>query len=351
MDTLTQRIIYKWEADSKKPMLCGRPGCGKTAFVNHIAKTLGVKCRAINLSTFEGIDANGMPYLNGQHELTVSRPFWLEGLQDGDILFLDEFQLALTEVRNAFQTFLISGVLPSGEHAPRLRIIGAMNPASDTEGFADFSNAMKDRWAFIPFDFPTEEWHKLFKDNFGKPQSEREQEIRIKLSKFLTTNPHMLEGRKPLSASAYGVTDESEAMPIECATPNRRNWDNLARELAQTKDDNELRKFQKNMFIENVGLEAWRNYKEFVATETKSLSSYNWDGEPDEITQQVNRLKAEKDTDKQVEYFVRAYNYCKNKEVVASMLPDVLQNAIRKYALDYKTHYPEFYAIYKEIGA
>ena len=210
---------------------------------------------------------------------------------------------------------------------------------------------MKDRWAFIPFDFPVEEWHAMYKDNFGKPMSEREKKIREKLSKFLTTNPHLLEGRKPLKASAYGITDEVHATTIENSTPNRRNWDNLARELAQCKDDEEEKKFRKNMFIENVGLECWRNYKEYISTENKPLSTYKWDGEPDEISQQINRLKAEKDVDKQAEYFVRAHEYCKNKEVVASVLPDVLKNAIGKYGIEYRDKLPEFYEIYKKIGA
>ena len=108
---------------------------------------------------------------------------------------------------------------------------------------------------------------------------------------------------------------------------------------------------RKNMFMENVGLECWRNYKEYIATENKPLDKYKWDGEPDEISQQINRLKAEKDVDKQAEYFVRAHEYCKNKEVVASVLPDVLKNAIGKYGIDYRNKLPEFYKVYQEIGA
>ena len=105
------------------------------------------------------------------------------------------------------------------------------------------------------------------------------------------------------------------------------------------------------MFLENVGLECWRNYKEYISTENKPLSTYKWDGEPDEISQQINRLKAEKDVDKQAEYFVRAHEYCKNKEVVASVLPDVLKNAIGKYGIEYRNKLPKFYEIYQKIGA
>lgn len=352
MEDLAKRIIYKWDAGGKKPMLVGKPGCGKTAFVKYLAEKLGVKLVILNLSTFEASDMNGIPYIDPEtHEAKWSDPSWAKDLKDGDIVFLDETNLAQPEVRNGAQTQIQSGKTPTGKDLPRIRWIGAMNTTEDLESVSDFSNAMKDRWAFIPFDFPVEEWHKLFKDNFGKPQTPREKKIREKLSAFLTTNPHLLEGRKPLKASAYGITDEVHATTIENSTPNRRNWDNLARELAMTKDEVEEKAMRKDMFMENVGLECWRNYKEYISTENKPLDKYKWDGEPDEISQQVNRLKAEKDVDKQAEYFVRAHEYCKNKEVVASILPDVLKNAINKYGIAYRDKLPEFYKVYQEIGA
>ena len=326
--------------------------CGKTAFVQYLANKLGVNLRIINLSTFEEVDMNGIPYVDPDtHELKVSKPACFTGLHDGDIVFFDEVNLAQSGVRNALQTFIQSGLFPWGEQAPHLRIIGAMNVADDLDAVADFSNAMRDRWAYIHFNFPAEEWHKMFKDNFGKPQTDREKEIRKDLSHFLTINKHMLEHRKPVSASTYGVSDAYEAATLEASTPNRRNWDNLAHELATTEDDDALKHYRKDMFIENVGIEAWRNYKEYISTQTKPLSTYKWDGEPDEITQQVNRLKAETDVDKMVEYFVRAHKYCENKEVVAGMLPTVLKAVISKYAIGYRTKYPEFYKIYQEMGA
>lgn len=352
MEELTKRIIYKWEADTKTPLLLASPGSGKTAYVNYLANKLGVGIRTVNLSTFEEIDMNGMPYIDPDtHKIKVTKPAFIEGMKDGDILFFDEVNLASSGTRNALQTFILSKLLPDGTPAPRVRIIAAMNVGEDLESVADFSPAMKDRWAYIPFNFPVDEWHKLYKDNFNKPQTYREKEVRNKLSKFLTTNPHLLEKRKPISAKTYGITDPYEAEAVEAGTPNRRNWDNLARELARTENDEELKRMQKNMFIENVGMECWRNYKEYISTENKPLSTYKWNGEPDEISQQVNRLKAETDVDKQAEYFVRAHKYCQNKEVVASLLPDILKNAISKYGIEYRTKLPEFYEIYQKIGA
>lgn len=352
MEDLIKRIEYKWEADTKTPLLLASPGSGKTAFVNYLANTLDVDIRTVNLSTFEEIDMNGMPYIDPDtHKIKVTKPAFIEGLKDGDVLFFDEVNLASSGVRNALQTFILSKLLPDGTPAPRVRIIAAMNVGEDLESVADFSPAMKDRWAYIPFNFPIDEWHTLYKDNFGKPQTEREKKIREKLSKYLTINPHMVEKRKPISAKTYGITDPYESAAAEAGTPNRRNWDNLARELACTKDDSEMKHMQKNIFIENVGLECWRNYKEYILTENKPLSTYEWDGEPDEISQQINRLKGETNVDKQVAYFARAYKYCKSKEVIMSLIPEILKNAIDKYGIEYRNELPEFYEIYSKVGA
>lgn len=351
MEELTKRILYKWEAHTKVPLLVASPGMGKTAFINDLAAKLGVQCRTINVSTLEEIDMNGMPYIDpATHTIRTTKPAFAEGLHDGDIVFFDEVNLGQSGVRNALQTYMLSKKFPNGEQGPDVRIIAAMNVAEDLDSVVDFSPAMKDRFAYILFDPSPEEWRALFVNNFNRPQTERERAVRTSLSQFLTTNPHLLEHRKPIAASTYGITDSYNAAVVEASTPNRRNWDNLARELAATKDDKELAHLRKNMFIENVGLEAWRNYKEYIATENKPLSTYKWDGEPDEISQQVNRLRAITDVDKQAEYFVRAYEYCQTKEVIAALLPDVLKAAISKYGIEYRTKLPEFCAVYQKIG-
>lgn len=360
MENIERLIKMVWASEGKMPVLVGEPGCGKTTTVNAMAEKDKAFLKVLNLSSFEAIDMNGMPYLK-DGELIVSAPAWYTEIHnyleehpecEYVIVMFDEISNAPTDVRNTLLELTLHHMLPTGKKvSDKVKFIGAMNTAKDLEGFVEFSNAFKDRMFMIPFVTPANEWRKMYENNFGKPQSEREKSIRKELSKFLEINPQLLEGRKPVNAKTYGITDEAEATTVEYTTPNRRNWDNLARLMAQTETDEELKPLKKTMFIGMVGLECWRNYKEYTATKTKPLSTYEWDGEPDEISQQVARLKAEKDTDKQVEYFVRAYEFCANKEIVASILPDVLRAAIGKHGLEYQKKYPEFYEIYKKIGA
>lgn len=360
MENIEKLILMVWASEGKVPVLVGEPGCGKTTFVNEFAKKRGVPIKVLNLASFEAIDMNGMPYLDNG-ELKTSVPAWYQDIanylkehpecKEYDVAF-DEVSNTPTDVRNTLLELKLHHMLPNGTKVDeRIKFIEMMNTAKDLEGFVEFSNAMKDRMFMIPFVTPPEEYRKLFVNNFGKPMSEREKGVRKELAKFLEINPQLLEGRKPLNAKLYGITDEAEATTVEYATPNRRNWDNLARLMAQTNNDEELKPLRKTMFIGMVGLECWRNYKEYIATKAKPLSEYKWDGEPDEISQQVARLKAEKDADKQVEYFVRMYEYCPNKEVVKSVLVDVLKSAIGKYGLDYQKKCKAFYEIYKKIGA
>ena len=198
MEDLEKLIKMVWASEGKTPVLVGEPGCGKTTTVNALAEKDGAYLKVLNLSSFEAIDMNGMPFVDNG-ELKVSDPAWY------------------TEV------------LPTGQKvSERVKFIAAMNTAKDLEGFVEFSNAFKDRMFMIPFVTDPVEWRKMFENNFGKPQSEREKSVRKELSKFLETNPQLLEGRKPVSASTYGITDEAEATTVEYTTPNRRNWDNLA---------------------------------------------------------------------------------------------------------------------------
>lgn len=359
MEDLEKLIKMVWASEGKTPVLVGEPGCGKTTTVNALAEKDGAFLKVLNLSSFEAIDMNGMPFVdNGQ--LKVSDPAWytevhkyLNEHEDGiAYVFFDEISNAPTDVRNTLLELWLHHMLPTGQKvSDRVKFIAAMNTAKDLEGFVEFSNAFKDRMFMIPFVTDSVEWRKMFENNFGKKQSEREKSIRKELSKFLEMNPQLLEGRKPVSASTYGITDEAEATTVEYTTPNRRNWDNLARLMAQTKNDEELKPLRKTMFIGMVGIECWRNYKEYLGTKSKPLSEYMWDGEPDEITQQVARLKAEKDVDKKVAYYERMVEFCANKEIVASILPDVLASAIGKHGLAYQQKYPKFYEIYKKIGA
>ena len=87
-----------------------KPGCGKTAFVKHLADKMGADLIVINMSTFEASDMNGIPYLDQEtHEMKWSLPFWAkQAIESHDkgkkiIVFLDETNLAQSEVRNGAQ--------------------------------------------------------------------------------------------------------------------------------------------------------------------------------------------------------------------------------------------------------
>lgn len=359
MNDLEKLIKMVWASEGKMPVLVGEPGCGKTTTVNAMAEKDGAYLKVLNLSSFEAIDMNGMPYVV-EGKLHLSDPAWytevnkylVENPDGKAYVMFDEISNAPTDVRNTLLELVLHHMLPDGRKvSDRVKFIAAMNTAKDLEGFVDFSNAFKDRMFMIHYDTDVNEWRKMFENNFGKPQSDREKSVRKELSKFLEINPQLVEGRKPLSAKAYGIDDEAEATTVEYTTPNRRNWDNLARLMAQTQNDDELKPLRKTMFIGMVGLECWRNYKEYIGTKNKPLSEYKWDGEPDEISQQVARLLAEKDVDKMVPYFMRATEYCQNKEIISSMFTKVLTKAIGKYGLEYEKKFPDFKEYYRKYGA
>lgn len=325
MDNMKRNVKILWATGGKKPMLVGRAGCGKTAFINALGDELGVKVKAINTASFEGIDANGLPYIK-EGKLEISLPFWLEGLVDGDILFLDEFSNAPTDVRNAFLQIILDGKLPSGKDMPELRVIGAMNTSVDLENYAEFSGAMKDRWAFMPFDIPKKEWVEMMKVGFNGKATPEELAVRGEVVEFLTTNMNMIENHKPIVASNFGITDEVETLCVEYATPNRRNWNNLCLALTELEKEqltaDEKHSNKKSLFIQFVGIVAYRTYGKWLTSKGKPLSSYKWNGDIDELAQQMNILYAEPDSAKQLKYFLRGIEY--NREFVITGLTTVM---------------------------
>ena len=74
MEDLEKLIKMVWASEGKTPVLVGEPGCGKTTTVNALAEKDGAYLKVLNLSSFEAIDMNGMPFLN-DGKLMFSDPF------------------------------------------------------------------------------------------------------------------------------------------------------------------------------------------------------------------------------------------------------------------------------------
>jgi hypothetical protein len=71
-----------------------------------------------------------------------------------------------------------------------------------------------------------------------------------------------------------------------------------------------------------VGIVAYRTYNIWQASKNKPLETYKWNGDMNELSQQLNILLAEEDTTKQLKYFLHGIE--QNREFVITALNPVM---------------------------
>lgn len=136
---------------SPLPHLIGPPGCGKSSVVARLAKHVGHKLRIINVSRISPLELEGvqMPVSHEDQAMRLQlllATYW-DGLQDGDIVLLDEFLRGFPEVYNGMLDILTSREV-GGHTLPRVFIIGASNSN------ITYDPALEDRLLHIPVPDP-----------------------------------------------------------------------------------------------------------------------------------------------------------------------------------------------------
>lgn len=242
----TQRIVKMIDAAHAAgvaPILWGKPGVGKTALVDSLAKRpgFGGLVRVLTGSQDKS-DTLGMPsrelYMaKDGKEYTVTghaTPDWVIRANEAEgtfYVFLDEFPQADPEVQGTFLTVLQNGVMPSGAAIlPHVKFIAAGNPTDIVSSGYELIEPLQNRLAHFNYEPPREEWFQGMLDAWGKTVSDDESELRRFIVGYLVGHGDMLH-------------NPPEAGSTDNAWPSRRSWDNLARMGATLMHDKDLLEF------------------------------------------------------------------------------------------------------------
>ena len=146
------------------PMLVGKPGIGKTQFVNELARKKNVKVFHLILSQANPSEVCGMVMPGPDNTTRIFDPQWASDLQDGDILFLDEVLKAPKATLNSCLTMIEERRLSSGTHLPKVAMFAAANP---TKTMNQLEPEIKQRLVQVEIEWSKMAWTDWVKSDLG----------------------------------------------------------------------------------------------------------------------------------------------------------------------------------------
>ena len=174
IDFKTFSQVVGYITDIKKPVLLrGRHGIGKSELVYQFANQTGLPVVERRASQMTEGDLLGMPSpdavnVNGE-EASKFRPFaWLiEACTSPVVLFLDEIDRAVTEVRQGIFQLTDSRTIAGWTLHPETLIFGAINGGEDASQYqvGEMDPAELDRWTVFDVQPTVEDWLNWAKDN------------------------------------------------------------------------------------------------------------------------------------------------------------------------------------------
>lgn len=168
MDFKTFGSIVGAIADARHPvMIRGKHGVGKSETVYAFAKKVGKRVVERRASQMTEGDLVGLPIVDG-NRTTWNPPDWFkEACEEGVVLFLDEVDRAVQEVRQGFFQLTDSRTINGHRLHPDTVIFAAVNGGTHGAQYSvqDMDPAELDRWTVFDLEPTVEDWISFAKDN------------------------------------------------------------------------------------------------------------------------------------------------------------------------------------------
>jgi MoxR-like ATPase len=231
-------------------LLWGAPGTAKSATVTELARLYGLPCEVLSPGE-RGEGAFGVTPVPEQipGDGTVLRyppPEWVAGLRDEDgeergIVFVDEINTAPPAIQPALLGLIQERRIGGHQLGPRVRVLGAANPVSQSAGGWDLAAPVANRCGHVEWPAPTaEEWGAWLTGQQVDQEAQRdalvEEEMVVAawpeawalaagtVAAFLRARPNLLHKMPPDGSPEQGR-----------AWPSPRTWEYATRALASAR--------------------------------------------------------------------------------------------------------------------
>lgn len=235
----TKRLVTLIEIgfDTKNvPVLWGPPGVGKTAIIHSIVEKRKMLMRVIIGSTMDPTDVAGLPVLrtlqDGSSVTAFALPEWFVEVRDyalahpeGAVIFIEEITTATPPVQAALLTFIQDRRIGKTVLPDNVLIIVAGNPPSQAADGNLLAPPTANRLVHYDYVPSNEDWFEGMTVAWNKPVSDHEKLMRSYVVGFLRERTDIINAC-PEDAEEAGQ-----------AWPSMRSWDNAARMLGQTSDE------------------------------------------------------------------------------------------------------------------
>lgn len=150
--------------------LMSDPGLSKTSQINQWAEEHGRKVYEFITSQRMPSEISGMPMpVTDTKKMEIFDFDLLLGMEDGDVLFFDEFTNGNIMTLNACLTLIQDRRMLSGKPLPSIVVVAAGNP----QGRCDLLPQTKQRFMWVDVKFDAHTWAKYIKETWGYIASPR----------------------------------------------------------------------------------------------------------------------------------------------------------------------------------
>jgi hypothetical protein len=212
-------------------LLWGAPGVGKTAYVYDLGRQNKLKVVGLVASLYEPADFAGYP-VPGKNTMKFLPPSWVEELNEGGILFLDEINTAPPAVQAALLRVVLERRVGDVKLPDTVRIVAAANPPELAAGGWELAPPLANRFIHLQFKPVVTQWVSDFPAYWNNPpqvpdlEETQWKQNRILVAAFIHRRPELL----------LQLPGESE----QPAFPSPRTWDYVSRILTTCPESEEF---------------------------------------------------------------------------------------------------------------